>query len=107
MQSLRKLLPSAGNLIVFEAAGRLESFTRAADELAMTQAAVSYAIRALETQLGAPLFRRGHRAVHLTEAGRRFHGEVTGALDQIRRAAEEIRERARDNIVTLATSTAF
>lgn len=107
MQNLRRLLPSAGNLIVFEAAGRLESFTRAADELAMTQAAVSYAIRALETQLGAVLFRRAHRAVHLSDAGRRFHAEVSAALEQIRRAAEEIRERGRDNIVTLAGSTAF
>jgi DNA-binding transcriptional LysR family regulator len=56
MDNLRHLLPSAGNLIVFEAAGRHMSFTRAAQELGMTQAAVSYAIRALETQLGAHCF---------------------------------------------------
>jgi hypothetical protein len=56
MENLRHLLPSAGNLIVFEAAGRHASFTKAARELGMTQAAVSYAIRALETQLGASLF---------------------------------------------------
>ena len=47
MDNLRHLLPSAGNLIVFEAAGRQLSFTRAAKELGMTQAAVSYAIRSL------------------------------------------------------------
>ena len=45
MRSLRHLLPSAGSLIVFEAAGRLSSFTAAGRELGMTQAAVSYAVR--------------------------------------------------------------
>ena len=67
MQSLKKLLPSASALVVFEAAGRHENFSRAADELSMTQAAVSYAVRTLETQLGVPLFNRSHRAVALTE----------------------------------------
>ncbi len=67
MQSLRHLLPSAGNLIVFEAAGRLASFTAAGRELGMTQAAVSYAIRGLEEQLGTKLFERRHRQVLLTE----------------------------------------
>ncbi|TIU59527.1 MAG: LysR family transcriptional regulator, partial [Mesorhizobium sp.] len=43
MRNLRQLLPSAGSLIVFEAAGRLSSFTAAGRELGMTQAAVSYA----------------------------------------------------------------
>ena len=52
MRSLRHLLPSAGSLIVFEAAGRLSSFTAAGRELGMTQAAVSYAVRRLEEQLG-------------------------------------------------------
>ncbi|TIT77210.1 MAG: LysR family transcriptional regulator, partial [Mesorhizobium sp.] len=56
MRSLRHLLPSAGSLIVFEAAGRLSSFTAAGRELGMTQAAVSYAVRGLEEQLGAKLF---------------------------------------------------
>ncbi|PWW01627.1 DNA-binding transcriptional LysR family regulator [Hoeflea marina] len=107
MESLRRLLPSASNLIVFEAAGRHGSFTRAAAELAMTQAAVSYAVRSLETQLGTPLFRRAHRAVELTEAGRRFHADVTLGLGHIRKSAEEIRARGRDVSVTLAASTAF
>ena len=107
MDNLRHLLPSAGNLIVFEAAGRQLSFTRAAQELGMTQAAVSYAIRALETQLGAPLFHRAHRAVSLTEAGRRFHADVSLGLSHIRKSAEDIRARGRANSVTLAASTAF
>ena len=72
MQTLRRLLPSASSLIVFEAAGRHRSFTLAGRELGMSQAAVSYAIRNLEDQLGAALFRRAHRAVSLTAAGERF-----------------------------------
>ena len=65
MQSLRHLLPSSGNLIVFEAAGRLSSFTAAGKELGMSQAAVSYSIRGLEEQLGVKLFQRRHRQVLL------------------------------------------
>ena len=107
MDNLRHLLPSAGNLIVFEAAGRHLSFTRAARELGMTQAAVSYAIRSLERQLGTSLFHRAHRAVSLTEAGRRFHADVTLGLSHIRKSAEDIRARGRANSVTLAASTAF
>ncbi|WP_417423870.1 LysR substrate-binding domain-containing protein [Hoeflea sp.] len=107
MSNLRQLLPSAGNLIVFEAAGRHASFTKAARELGMTQAAVSYAIRALESQLGAKLFHRAHRAVSLTEAGRRFHADVSLGLSHIRKSAEDIRDRGRAASVTLAASTAF
>lgn len=107
MDNLRNLLPSAGNLIVFEAAGRQLSFTKAAHELRMTQAAVSYAIRSLEGQLGTPLFHRAHRAVSLTEAGRRFHADVSLGLSHIRKSAEDIRARGRANSVTLAASTAF
>ena len=107
MDNLRHLLPSAGNLIVFEAAGRQLSFTKAAQELGMTQAAVSYAIRSLESQLGTSLFHRAHRAVSLTEAGRRFHADVSLGLSHIRKSAEDIRARGRAHSVTLAASTAF
>lgn len=107
MQSLRHLLPSAGNLIVFEAAGRLSSFTAAGRELGMTQAAVSYAIRGLEEQLGAKLFQRRHRQVLLTDAGSRFLADVTIGLSHIRKSAEEIRARAGGMHVTLSASTAF
>jgi len=107
MQSLRHLLPSAGSLIVFEAAGRLASFTAAGRELGMTQAAVSYAIRGLEDQLSAKLFQRRHRQVLLTEAGERFHADVTLGLSHIRKSAEELRARAGGMHVTLSASTAF
>ena len=107
MQSYRRLLPSASSLIVFEAAGRYENFTRAASELGMTQAAVSYAVRALEAQLGVPLFHRSHRAVELTEAGRRFHADVSVGLARIQKSAETIRAKGRETNVTLAASSAF
>ncbi|TIL27349.1 LysR substrate-binding domain-containing protein [Mesorhizobium sp.] len=107
MRSLRHLLPSAGSLIVFEAAGRLSSFTAAGRELGMTQAAVSYAIRGLEEQLGAKLFQRRHRQVSLTEAGDRFHADVSLGLSHIRKSAEDLRLQATGGHVTLAASTAF
>lgn len=107
MQSLRHLLPSAGSLIVFEAAGRLSSFTAAGRELGMTQAAVSYAIRGLEDQLGAKLFQRRYRHVVLTEAGARFLADVTLGLSHIRKSAEDLRARAAGVHVTLSASTAF
>lgn len=107
MLSLKRLLPSASSLVVFEAAGRHENFTRAADELGMTQAAVSYAVRAMEDQLGVPLFHRSHRNVELTEAGARFHADVSAGLARIQKSAEAIRAKGRETNVTLAASTAF
>ena len=107
MQSLKKLLPSASALVVFEAAGRHENFSRAADELSMTQAAVSYAVRTLETQLGVPLFNRSHRAVALTETGARFHADVSAGLARIQKSAELIRAKGREANVTLSASSAF
>ena len=73
----------------------------------MTQAAVSYAIRGLEDQLGVPLFHRVHRAVELTEAGEKFHADVSVGLSRIQKSAEEIRAKGRETNVTLAASTAF
>jgi DNA-binding transcriptional LysR family regulator len=107
MQSLKRLIPSASALIVFEAAGRHENFSRAAEELSMTQAAVSYAVRTLEGQLGVPLFHRSHRAVSLTETGARFHADVSAGLARIQKSAEQIRAKGRETNVTLSASSAF
>jgi len=107
MATLRSLLPSANALVVFEAAGRHGSFTRAAGELSMTQAAVSYAIRSLEQRLGTRLFTRHHRSVSLTDAGRRFHADVAIGLGYIRKSAEDLTAAARERHVTLSASTAF
>lgn len=69
MNKLRKTLPPLTSLLPFEAAARLESFSKAADELHITQAAISRQIRGLEEDLGLKLFIRRNRAVFLTEEG--------------------------------------
>lgn len=107
MENLRSLLPSINSLVVFEAAGRLSSFTAAARELQMTQAAVSYAINRLEDHLGTPLFLREHRRVRLSEAGKRFHADVAIGLSHIQRSAQDLRAVATGGHVTLSCSTAF
>jgi len=83
------------------------SFTRAADELNVTQAAVSYNIKQLEAALGVPLFIREHRAVRLTQAGDRFYNDVSMGLSHIRRSAEAIAHKDDESQVTLSCSTAF
>ncbi|MDQ2066569.1 LysR substrate-binding domain-containing protein [Xinfangfangia sp. CPCC 101601] len=107
MESLRQILPSLNALAVFECAGRLESFSAAARELHMTQAAVSYAIAKLEDQLGTALFLREYRRVRLSEAGQRFHADVTIGLSHIQRSAQSLRATASGSHVSLACSTAF
>lgn len=106
MENLRSLLPSINALVVFEAAGRLGSFTAAARELRMTQAAVSYAIHRLEEHLGTALFLREHRRVRLSSAGARFHADVAIGLSHIQRSARDLRTAAEGH-VTLSCSTAF
>lgn len=90
---------------VFEAAARLNSFTRAAEELGMTQAAVSWQIKALETRLGLSLFRRLPREVKPTEAGDRLARAATESLTILRRALADILEADREilSITTLTT----
>jgi DNA-binding transcriptional LysR family regulator len=107
METLRRLIPSVNGLVVFEAAGRLESFSAAARELGMTQAAVSYAINRLEAQLATGLFVREHRRVRLSEAGQRFHADVSLGLSHIHRSAQGLRAVAAGTHVTLSASTAF
>lgn len=107
METLRRLVPSIGSLVVFEAAGRLSSFSAAARELGMSQAAVSYAIGRLEAQLSTTLFFREHRRVRLTEAGGRFLADVALGLSHIHKSAEALRAQATGVHVTLSASTAF
>jgi len=77
---------------VFEAAARLNSFTRAAEELGMTQAAVSWQVKALERRLGQTLFRRLPREVALTPAGERLARAATDAVALIRAAISDLSE---------------
>ena len=83
MSSPYRNLPM-GALIGFEAAARLQSFSLAAAELNMTQSAVSHQIKALETQLGQPLFRRINRGVELTDAGHDLRATAATSLETLR-----------------------
>jgi LysR family transcriptional regulator, glycine cleavage system transcriptional activator len=84
-------MPSLLALRAFEAASRRMSFTEAARELHVSQAAVSRHVRALEQDLGRPLFRRLHRRVELTVPGRRLAGELAMGFAQIHHAVKSVR----------------
>ncbi|SEP94955.1 LysR family transcriptional regulator, glycine cleavage system transcriptional activator [Pseudomonas sp. NFACC02] len=101
MNKLGKSLPPLASLLPFEAAARLLSFSRAAEELNLTQAAVSRQIRALEEDLGVKLFQRRNRAVFLTDAGREFSLTLGNALRDVGRTADRLRGVARKNEVVL------
>lgn len=107
MQSLWKLVSSPRHLLVFEAAARTGSFTRAARELNVQQPAVSASIKQLEFSLGTRLFDRAHRSVSLTQAGERLFNEVSSAFARIQQTAEILSERGKQAHVTLSASTAF
>jgi len=83
-------LPGLNALQTFEAAGRLCSFTKAAEVLHVTPGAVSRQIRALEEELGLDLFSRGHREVRLTEHGQVYLASVTQAFERLLHATEEL-----------------
>jgi len=107
MQELWKLLSSPRHLIVFEAAARHGSFTRAAEELNVQQPAVSASIKQLETSLGPLLFQRDHKKVTLTTAGRRLFADVSIALESLLIAARSVQILGRSDQVTLNASSAF
>ncbi|PSJ38811.1 LysR substrate-binding domain-containing protein [Allosphingosinicella deserti] len=85
------VLPPLAAIRVFEAAARHENFSRAAEELAMTQAAVSYQMKILEERLGAALFVRRGRGMVLTDVGRRIAPQVSGAFTSLREAFAVVR----------------
>ncbi len=87
---MRRKIPSTAALTAFEAAARHQSFTKAADELALTQSAICRQIGALEEFLGVPLFRRSRRGVVLTDAGMDYSRKVTARLDEVERDALEL-----------------
>lgn len=103
----KRLDPSLiGFLVTFEAAARTGSFTRAAEELAISQPAVSHAMRGLESELGLSLFERRHKGVDLTPAGQYLLEQASLGLTLIDQALRELRNRTRGQQVTLAVSTA-
>jgi putative choline sulfate-utilization transcription factor len=104
-QGLR--LPPLQPLVYFEAAARHLNFTTAAQELSASQPAVSQRIAQLESDLGVPLFKRGHRGVQLTADGVYLFEAVHAGLRDIGEAVARIRERQSDHVLTVATDFAF
>ena len=100
-------LPSLNGLKAFEAAARHESFTRAAEELCVTQGAISHQVKALETELGLKLFIRERQRLVITEAGRSYLEVVRDALDRIASGTERLLQRQNSGLLTVSTSPNF
>lgn len=103
----RRYLPSMSQLTAFEAAARLSSFTRAAQELDLTQSAISRQVRTLEELLGLALFERDRQRVFLTPAGDSYAREVRAALAQIGNASLNLATNPGGGALTLAVLPAF
>lgn len=107
MQQFHQLLPQLDLLTAFEAAARHESFTLAAQEMNVTQSAVSQRIRALEERMGIALFDRNHRSVRLTREGADFQNSVTVALNHLVAASDAVKATAADTRMHLVTDVAL
>ncbi len=104
----RAAIPSLDLLEGFEAAARHLSFTKAGEELFLTQSAVSRQIKDLEDQLGVPLFERRHRSLALTEAGQQFYAATAQVLTTMRTATERLRAATgRPRPLSVTTTTSF
>lgn len=91
----------------FEAAARHLSFTKAGEELFLTQSAVSRQIKELEGELGVALFQRRHRALVLTEAGKQFYAAAAQVLTTMRSATERLRSQAGKKALSVTTTHSF
>lgn len=104
---MSRRLPPLNSLKVFEAAARHLSFTRAAEELFVTQAAVSHQIKALEEFLGLKLFRRRNRSLLLTEEGQSYFLDIKDIFSSISEATEKVLERSEKGALTISLPPSF
>jgi LysR family glycine cleavage system transcriptional activator len=100
-------LPPLNALKAFEAAARNESFTRAAEELCVTQGAVSQQVKGLEATLGIRLFNRERQRLVMTDAGREYLAVVRDALDRIAVGTDRLLQRQSAGVLTVSTSPDF
>ncbi len=107
LASFRKAIPSLNALVALEAAARHRSITLAAQELGVTQAAVSRQIAALEADLGTLLFQRRHRAIVPTDNCLELATSLATSFSGIRQSVEQARARAISQVVTIGTTLAF
>lgn len=106
-RGFRRLIPSMNAIIEFEAVARLGSFTMAASELGVTQAAVSRQIRKLEDGLGVRLFHRLHRSIALTAEGKTLFPTVTASLQRIAGVLDSVSSGTEEHELVLAATAAF
>lgn len=104
---MRRKIPSTAALISFEAAARHESFTKAAQELSLTQGAICRQIAGLEDFLSVELFRRSRRGVKLTEAGLSYSRRVATQLDAVERDTLSVMGQQGANVIELAVVPTF
>ena len=107
MQKRRFNLPPLDLIQGFEAAARNLSFTKAAEELFITQSAVSRQIRALEEHLSVPLFERRHRALVLTEQGRTLQRAAGELLERLQEVTDRLRTAGATRQLTVTTTSGF
>jgi LysR family glycine cleavage system transcriptional activator len=100
-------LPSLNALRAFEAAARHESFTKAAEDLCVTQGAVSHQVKALEAELGVSLFHRERQRLAITEAGRFYLEVVRDAFDRVALGTERLLYRHAAGVLTVSVSPNF
>jgi LysR family glycine cleavage system transcriptional activator len=100
-------LPALDLLKSFEAAARHLSFTKAGQELFLSQSAISRQIQMLESQLGVPLFHRRVRSLLLTDAGQSYYREITEVLQKLREATARLSRTQPDSAVTVTTTLTF
>ena len=100
-------MPTLNALKAFEAAARHESFTRAAEELFVTQGAVSHRVKALEAELGLKLFNRERQGLVITEAGRDYLIVVRDAFDRIAQGTERLLQRQSGGALAVSVSPNF
>jgi len=103
----RRIIPSMTALLQFEAVARLNSFTLAATELGVTQAAVSKQVKALEENLGALLFHRVHRSIHLTEGGEILFASISESLQRVASAFDQITKGSNRQEIVLGSTAPF
>jgi LysR family transcriptional regulator, glycine cleavage system transcriptional activator len=104
---MARRLPPLNALRAFEAAARYQSFTRAAEELCVTQGAVSHQVKALEVELGVKLFNRERQRLLITEAGREYMSVVRDAFDRVAAGTERLLQRQSAGVLTVSTSPDF
>jgi LysR family glycine cleavage system transcriptional activator len=104
---MSRRLPPLNALRAFEAAARHLSFTRAAEEMHVTQAAISHQIKALEEDLGMPLFRRLNRALLLTDEGQTLYPAVRDSFQLIADATARLKASERAGTLTVSTLPSF